>query len=76
MDVSYLPTTMSGETWVAPFFLGSPRRITEEQGYAYRFRLSNIAGSDFTIDTAIAEQEVDDERSGVDSSYSPPLTLM
>ncbi|MEZ8374975.1 DUF2860 domain-containing protein [Vibrio cyclitrophicus] len=73
IGVSYLPTTISSETWADPFLLDSPRRVTEEQGYAYRLRLSNIAGSGFTIDTAISEQEVDDERSGLDSGHDVNL---
>lgn len=70
LDISYLPTIMSGETWADPFLVGSPRYTTDEQGYAYRFKLSNIAGSGFTLDSAIAEQEIDDERSGLDSGYN------
>lgn len=73
IDISYLPTIMSGETWADPFLVGSPRNTTDEQGYAYRLKLSNIAGSGFSLDTAIAKQEIDDERSGLDSGYSPHL---
>lgn len=72
-DISYLPTIMSGETWADPFLIGLPRDTTDEQGYAYRFKLSNIAGSGFTLDSAIAEQEIDDERSGLDSGYNAHL---
>lgn len=73
IDVSYLPTIMSGETWADPFLVGSPRHITDEQGNAYRLKLSNIAGSGFTLDTAIAEQKIEDERSGLDSGYNTHL---
>lgn len=73
VDISYLPTIMSGETWADPFVEGSPRSSTDEQGNAYRLKLSNIAGSGFTLDTAIAEQEIDNERSGLDSGYNASL---
>lgn len=69
IDISYLPNKMSGETWEDPFLVGSSRRVTEQQGNAYRLKVSNIAGSGFTIDTAIARQEIDNERSGLDSGY-------
>ncbi|NVD05873.1 DUF2860 domain-containing protein [Vibrio sp. JPW-9-11-11] len=73
IDVSYLPTVLSGETWADPFLVGSPRRVTDEQGNAYRLKLSNIGGSGFTLDTAIAKKEIEDERSGLDSGYNATL---
>ncbi|WP_391088732.1 DUF2860 family protein [Vibrio sp. NH-UV-68] len=73
IDVALLPTIMSGETWADPFVEGSARTITDESGNAYRLKLSNIAGSGFTLDTAMATQEIDNERSGLDSGYTANL---
>jgi hypothetical protein len=73
IDISYLPTTVPSETWADPFLLHSSRTVTEQKGVAYRLKISNIAGSSFSIDTAFSEQELDDERSGMDSGYDPAL---
>lgn len=73
INVAILPTIMSGETWADPFVEGSPRTTTDESGNAYRLKLSNIGGSGFTLDTAMAAREIDNERSGLDSGYTASL---
>ncbi|MCM5510102.1 DUF2860 domain-containing protein [Vibrio sp. SCSIO 43169] len=69
VDVSYLPTVMAGETWMDPFVVGQPRQKTDERGSAYRIKLSNITAIGLTLDGAIAQKNIDDERSGLDSGY-------
>ncbi len=65
VDVSLLPTLMSGETWADPFLEGSERQTTDETGIAYRLQLKNIAGTNFSLDTAYATKDVDNEQSGI-----------
>jgi len=64
IDASFLPTIMSGETWDDPFEVGSARGVTDEEGNAYRLRFANIGNSGFTLDTAYAEKEIENEKSG------------
>lgn len=64
VDVSVLPSVMSREVWEDPFVEGEKRHKTDEDGMAYRLKLSNINGSNFSLDTAYGTREVDDELSG------------
>ncbi|WP_162047896.1 DUF2860 domain-containing protein [Vibrio taketomensis] len=64
VDVSILPTIMSGEVWEDPFKTDGKRSTTDEDGNAYRLKLENIAGSKFSVDMAYATKEIDDEKSG------------
>lgn len=64
VDISYLPTIMSGKTWEDPYLVGEKRSTTEETGHAYRLKLSNLFGSGLSIDTAYANKDVEDEASG------------
>lgn len=64
IDASFLPTIMSGETWANPFEENVERTTTDEKGNAYRLKFSNIAGTGFSLDTAYADKEIEDERSG------------
>lgn len=67
IDVSILPTVMSGETWEDPFKTGSPRSTTEEKGNAFRLKLSNIFTPGFNLDMAYATKDIEDEASGTSS---------
>jgi hypothetical protein len=64
IDLSLLPTLMSGETWADPFIENSTRQVTDESGIAYRLQVKNIAGSNFSLDTAYASKDIDNEQSG------------
>lgn len=64
IDASFLPTIMSGETWADPFLEGSARSVTDEKGNAYRLKFSNIANSGFSLDTAYAVKDIENEQSG------------
>ncbi|MEZ9774827.1 DUF2860 domain-containing protein [Vibrio sp. 10N.261.54.A5] len=59
IDASLLPTIMSGETWADPYNTTSARTKTDETGNAFRLKLSNIAGSAFSLDMAYATKDVD-----------------
>ncbi|MDA0116901.1 DUF2860 domain-containing protein [Vibrio sp. T11.5] len=75
IDVSFLPTVISGETWSDPYAINSARKVTDETGNAYRLKLESIAGSDFTLDMAYANIDVKDEASGSDLSTSEQAKL-
>jgi len=64
IDASFLPTIMSGETWANPFQENVERTTTDEKGNAYRLKLSNIANSGFSLDTAYAVKDIENELSG------------
>jgi len=64
IDASFLPTIMSGETWADPFQTNSARSVTDEKGNAYRLKFSNIANSGFSLDTAYAVKDIENEQSG------------
>ncbi|KOO15423.1 hypothetical protein AKJ18_10535 [Vibrio xuii] len=61
IDIAYLPTVVSGEAWANPYLEGH-RTKTDVDGQAYRLKLSNIVGSNFSLDMAYANTEVDDEQ--------------
>ncbi|OAJ94597.1 DUF2860 domain-containing protein [Vibrio bivalvicida] len=76
IDASFLPTIMSGETWADPFQTNSARSVTDEKGNAYRVKFSNIANSGFSLDTAYAAKDIENERSGLDSDYVSSAGLL
>jgi hypothetical protein len=61
VNVSFLPTIMPDETWANPYLLDSERTTTNEAGYAYRLKVSKIAGSNFSLDAAYATKELENE---------------
>ncbi|MEZ8721503.1 DUF2860 domain-containing protein [Vibrio pomeroyi] len=61
IDASLLPTIMSGETWADPYNTTSARTKTDETGNAFRLKLSNIAGSPFSLDMAYATKDVESD---------------
>jgi hypothetical protein len=61
VDVSFLPTVISGETWQNPYQLNTPRKETDVSGNAYRLQLNSISGSGFSLDLAYATTDVDDD---------------
>ncbi len=64
IDASFLPTVVSGETWSDPYATSVERETTDETGNAYRLKLESIAGSDFSLDMAYANIDIDNESSG------------
>lgn len=61
IDVSILPTIMSSKTWENPYLDGSARKETDASGNAFRFKVDNIAGSNFTIDSAYATKDIEND---------------
>ena len=61
IDVAYLPTVMSGNVWTNPYDINNARQETDVDGNAYRLKLSNIAGSLFSVDMAYADNSVDQD---------------
>ena len=61
VDVSFLPTVISGETWQNPYELNTPRQETDISGNAYRLQLKSISGSGFSLDLAYATKDVEDD---------------
>ena len=61
VDVSFLPTVISGETWRNPYQLNTARRETDITGNAYRLKLESISGSNFSLDLAYATTDVEDD---------------
>lgn len=61
VDVSFLPTVVSGETWQDPYQLGTARKETDVKGNAYRLKLESISGSAFSLDLAYATTDVEDD---------------
>ena len=61
IDVSILPTIMSSKTWANPYDVTGPRTETDASGNAFRFKVENIAGSNFTIDSAYATKDIEND---------------
>jgi hypothetical protein len=61
VDVSYLPTVISGESWQDPYQLNTARKKTDITGNAYRLKLGSISGSNFSLDLAYATTDVEDD---------------
>lgn len=61
VDVSFLPTVISGETWANPYQLNTPREETDVSGNAYRLQLNSISGSGFSLDLAFATTDVEND---------------
>ncbi|MDD9179852.1 MULTISPECIES: DUF2860 domain-containing protein [Aliivibrio] len=61
VDVSILPTVMSSKTWANPYLVDSARTETDASGNAFRFKVNNIAGSNFTIDSAYATKDIEND---------------
>ncbi|MBU2897617.1 DUF2860 domain-containing protein [Vibrio hepatarius] len=68
IDASFLPTIMPTDTWADPFLTNQERQTTDEKGNAFRLKFNNIMGSRFSLDTAYASRDVENEQSG--TSYS------
>ncbi|KAA8666560.1 DUF2860 domain-containing protein [Vibrio gigantis] len=75
IDASLLPTIMSGETWANPYAEGVARSKTDETGNAFRLKLSNIAGSAFSLDMAYATKDVDSDLVGYEELKRDADTL-
>jgi hypothetical protein len=61
IHMSFLPTIMPDETWANPYLLDTERTTTDEAGYAYRLKVSKIAGSNFSLDAAYVTKELENE---------------
>ncbi|MDN3628284.1 DUF2860 family protein [Vibrio lentus] len=70
LDVSVLPTLISGKAWADPYAVGVNRNETDVKGNVGRLQLTNIGGTAFRTDFAIGQSDVDDELSG--TSFLPP----
>lgn len=64
VDVSVLPTLISGDVWDDPYAVDQAREESDLTGNVIRMQLSQIAGSHFDIDMAAGESDVDNEKSG------------
>ncbi|MGB1320640.1 MAG: DUF2860 family protein [Vibrio gallaecicus] len=65
VDVSFLPTLISGEVWDDPYAIDHKRKETDLSGNVVRMQLSKIMGSNFHIDMAAGESDVKNEQSGL-----------
>ncbi|MGF1712332.1 DUF2860 domain-containing protein [Vibrio kagoshimensis] len=65
VDVSFLPTLISGEVWDDPYAVDQKRKETDLSGNVVRMQLSKIMGSNFHIDMAAGESDVKNEQSGL-----------
>ena len=65
VDVSFLPTLISGEVWDDPYATEQKRKETDLSGNVIRMQLSGIMGSNFHLDMAAGESDVKNERSGL-----------
>ncbi|MEZ9651180.1 DUF2860 family protein [Vibrio lentus] len=63
LDVSVLPTLISGKAWADPYAVGVNRNETDVKGNVGRLQLTNIGGTAFRTDFAIGQSDVDDELS-------------
>lgn len=61
VDISYLPTIVSGEEWADPYLLNAPRKETDVDGNAYRLQISRLAGLPIKLDLAYADKDVDND---------------
>lgn len=61
IDISYLPTIVSGEEWADPYLVNSPRKETDVKGNAYRLQISRLAGLPIKLDLAYADKEVEND---------------
>ncbi|PMH29931.1 hypothetical protein BCU71_16550 [Vibrio lentus] len=64
LDISVLPTLISGKAWADPYAVGVNRNETDVKGNVGRLQLTNIGGTAFRTDFAIGQSDVDDELSG------------
>lgn len=65
MSFAYLPNLMTGETWKDPYLHlnGAEKQTTDVSGNAASFKLSAIAGTNFSLVMAYGTTEIDDEQS-------------
>ncbi|NNN43648.1 DUF2860 domain-containing protein [Vibrio sp. 1-1(7)] len=61
IDLSILPTIMSGEVWEDPYQRQGERKSTDEDGNAFRVKVENIGGSKFSIDLAHATKDIEND---------------
>lgn len=64
IDVAVLPTLISGDVWDDPYAINEERKETDLTGNVLRLQVSNVAGSNFDIDMAAGQSDVDNELSG------------
>lgn len=63
LDLSIVPTVVNKEVWADPYLPLVNRSKTEESGNAFRLKLKNINGTNFSLDTAFAVKDVENEQS-------------
>ncbi|WP_210448973.1 DUF2860 domain-containing protein [Vibrio crassostreae] len=76
LDVSVLPTLISGKAWSDPYAVGVNRNETDVKGNVGRLQLTNIGGTAFQTDFAIGESDVDDELSGTQNLSAQDAALL
>ena len=74
LDVSVLPTLISGKAWSDPYAVGVNRNETDVK--VGRLQLTNIGGTAFQTDFAMGESDVDDELSGTQSLSTQEAALL
>lgn len=65
VDVSILPTLISGEVWDDPYAVDAYREETDLSGNVARMQLSSLMGSRFLVDMAVGESDVKHEKTGL-----------
>ncbi|WP_333003421.1 DUF2860 domain-containing protein [Vibrio coralliilyticus] len=73
LSLSYLPTIAAGEVWEDPYLVNTARKETDVSGNAYRIQYENIANLGIDADFAFYDRDVDNERSGSQSSVNTAL---
>lgn len=64
LDLSIVPTLVNKDVWADPYATKVNRSKTEESGNAFRLKLTNVNGTNFSLDTAFAVKDVENEKSG------------
>lgn len=62
LDISYLPTILTGETWRDPYQLNVARETTDVGGNAYRLQVKGLINRNFNLDLAYADKQVDEDQ--------------
>ncbi|RJG47536.1 DUF2860 family protein [Motilimonas pumila] len=62
IDVSLLPTVVSGEKWANPYQESGMRSKQDVSGIAYRMQLHNLVNTGLTLDMAYANAEYDNDQ--------------
>lgn len=75
LAISVLPSLINDETWSDPFVTGQERVKSDVSGNALRVQYKNILNSDYSLDGAIYQREIEDELSG-EQGYAASTALL